>query len=98
MVEISAGPAEPFSFPATSGEVPGTGPGSYCGYALSETAGAAATVTLYDSATGATGAILDVMSFTAHQPQSANYVRPGRQVKNGIYAQITGAVAGSIFQ
>lgn len=87
--------------PGTSGEVAGSGPGEYLGYSVRETSGsAAAYVILYDNASAASGEILDEIQLA----QSASADSPpvkrgqGKQVVNGIYAAITGAVQGSVLQ
>ena len=71
----------------------------YLGYTLKESTGSAgATVILYDSATAASGPILDIIVLAAGASSPpANYPKPGRTIHNGIYAAITGSVIGSIF-
>lgn len=97
-----AGPyeeAQALTLPGTSGEIGGSRQGGYRGYSVAETGGvASAKIILYDNATTASGAILEVITLSAGQSASDNYLSPGRLVLNGIYAQITGAVQGSVFQ
>jgi hypothetical protein len=91
--------AAPLTLPGTSGEVSGSFQGQYLGFAVRETSGsAAAHVVLFDNASAASGAILDEIGLAAGQSLTANYPRPGRKVVHGIFASITGAVEGSVFQ
>jgi hypothetical protein len=90
----------PLPLPATTGEVVGSAPGEYLGYALRETSGSAAVkVVLYDNATAASGAILDEIELAEGTTNEVHRDRgDGVVVNNGIWAVITGAGAGSIFQ
>lgn len=94
-------PAEALSLnlPATSGVVVGSGPGEYLGYTVRETSGsAAAQVILYDNASAASGPILQEIKLASGVELDNQQERPGKQVVNGIYAAITGAVQGSVLQ
>lgn len=75
------------------------GRGEYLGYTVQEDAEspAAASVVLYDNATEGSGAILETITLNGGESASDNYTRPGRLVKNGIFAVITGVVLGSAF-
>lgn len=99
---MSLGPHEgtnTIALPASSGPVVGSHNGDYLGYTVRETSGSAgARITLYDNASAASGPILEEITLTAGGSSEANYQAPGRWVGNGIYAQITGAIEGSIFQ
>jgi hypothetical protein len=99
---MSIGPhegANPLTLPTSSGPVVGSHSGAYLGFTVRETSGTtAAHITLYDNASAASGAILEEISLTGGGEQNANYPPPGRYVGNGIYAAITGAVEGSVFQ
>jgi hypothetical protein len=90
--------ATPLAIPGTSGEVSGSFTGQYLGFAARETAGSAAHIVLFDNTSAASGAILDEIGLAANQSLTANYARPGRKVVHGIFASITGAVEGSVFQ
>lgn len=94
----NTGAARDFALPGSSGYVTGTGEGEYLGFSLRETSGsAAATVVLFDN-TAASGSILEEIQLAQGASQTVNYPRPGRQVTTGIFAQITGAATGAIFQ
>lgn len=92
--------ATPLALPGTSGEVSGSHPGSYRGITVRETTGSAtAKVVLYDNASAASGPILEEVSLSAGASFDQNYPPPGdRFVGNGLYAQVTGAIEGSVFQ
>jgi hypothetical protein len=102
MAELVVGPAVSFTVPGSSGAVTGTGPGSYLGFSvLNNSSSIAASVVLYDSATGTglgTASVLEEIALPAGMGKSDNYARPGRAVQNGIWAVITGSVQGAIFQ
>ena len=90
--------AVPLALPGVSGEITGSHGGSYLGYTIRETAGSTAHVILYDNASAASGPILEEIGLVANATSTANYLRPGRYVGNGIYAAVTGAIEGSVFQ
>jgi hypothetical protein len=95
----AAAQANSLDVPAVTGEVVGSTPGAYLGYALRETSGsAAAKVVLYDNASAASGDILDEISLASGAVGELALDRPGRQVVFGIYAVITGAISGAVFQ
>lgn len=88
-----------FDLPGTSGEVAGSAPGEYLGYTVRETSGsAAAKIVLYDNASAGSGVILDEIALASGGASEVLNERPGKQVVNGIYAVITGAVQGSVSQ
>jgi len=88
--------------PATTGEVVGSAPGEYLGATVRETTGSAvAKIVLYDNLTAATGNIVDEIELAAgaSTPEGGiSHRGDGRQVVNGLWAVITGAVQGSVFQ
>lgn len=66
----------------------------YRGFALRETAGAVATIVVWDSLTGANGNILDEISLLANESARENYGL-ARIARVGIYVQVVaGTVAG----
>ncbi|MEV6980024.1 hypothetical protein AB0M95_01990 [Sphaerisporangium sp. NPDC051017] len=68
----------------------------YCGFTIRETSGvAAARVRLYDHATTATGTILEEITLAAGKTLRCCY-HGGLWAVNGIYAEIAGAVSGSV--
>lgn len=68
----------------------------YRGFRLRETAGAIATIVVWDNASAASGTILDEIQFTALESVRETY-SPPQVAKNGIYLQVVaGTVAGSI--
>ena len=72
-------------------------PADYRGFAVRETSGTAgATIVLYDSASSGTGLILDEISLVAGESARELYPLGGVDADNGIYAVVTGSVAGSI--
>ncbi|MDO8391057.1 MAG: hypothetical protein Q7V57_11255 [Actinomycetota bacterium] len=73
-----------------------TSVGALAGVSFRETAGAAATVKLYDNASAASGKLLGTFGLAALGSIDTEYVN-GRQITNGVYAVITGTVEGSIF-
>lgn len=82
-----------------SGLINGSERGEYLGYAVRETSGSAsATIVLYDSTSAASGPIVEEIRLAAGAVARMALPRPGRQVKHGLYAVITGAVEGSVFQ
>ncbi|MEA2703549.1 MAG: hypothetical protein QOD63_1494 [Actinomycetota bacterium] len=71
--------------------------GVYRGWALRETAGAVATVRLYDNATAASGTLLDTIELGANESGSEWLAGGGLRFANGIYVSIVaGAVEGSV--
>jgi hypothetical protein len=73
----------------------------YLGFAFRETSGTSSVVVvLYDNASAASGPILETVSLVGGESTSDFYQRPGRQVRNGIFAAISGSgsVSGSVFQ
>lgn len=67
----------------------------YRGVRLRETAGAVATIVVYDNASAASGTILDEISFLAGQSVRETY-GPAQLVRNGIFVSVVaGTVAGS---
>ena len=66
------------------------------GIAIRETAGAAATVRLFDNASAGSGTLLGAYNLAALGTVDLDYPR-GRQFVNGVFAVITGTVEGSIF-
>jgi hypothetical protein len=72
-----------------------TGPAGYVGFAVRETAGAAAIVRVYDG-TSASGVLLDQITLAANGFDRAHYPG-GIRAANGIFVDIvSGAVVGSI--
>lgn len=70
----------------------------YCGFAVQETGGSnAATVRIYDNASGASGTLIDTVNLAAGGSEARMYDR-GLWCENGIYVDVggTGTVAGSI--
>lgn len=91
--------AQVLTLPTTSGEVTGSGPGEYLGYTIRETSGSAvAKVILYDNASAASGEIVEEIAIASGAVAETQFNRPGRQVVFGLYASITGAIQGSVFQ
>lgn len=69
----------------------------YRGFSLRETAGAAASLVIYDNATAASGPILDEVSLIAAESARENY-GIAKIAKAGLYIQVVaGTVTGSIF-
>ncbi len=74
-----------------------TGPGTYRGFALKETAGASASVVVWDNATTASGDILEVVTLGANASAGQEVVN-GRAFSAGCFVQIvSGSVAGAVF-
>lgn len=72
-------------------------PGSYVGWALRETAGAVATVRLYDNSSSASGTLLDTIQLAANESGSEWLSGNGLRFANGVYAQVVaGTVEGSV--
>lgn len=68
----------------------------YRGFRLRETAGAIATLVIWDNASAASGTVLDEIQFSAAESVRETY-GPPQIAKNGIYIQVVaGTVAGSI--
>jgi hypothetical protein len=72
-------------------------PTTYRGIDIRETAGAPATVVLYNDAAAATGAILGTYSLAASESRAEEFPA-GRAATVGIWAAITGTVQGSVFK
>lgn len=71
--------------------------GVYRGFALRETAGAIATVRIYDNASAASGTLVDTISLAANESGSAWYADGGIRLTAGLYVKIVaGAVEGSL--
>ncbi len=92
----------PLALPASSGTVSGSQEGEYLGISVAETGGSSnLTVTVYDSSSGASGTILDVVYVPKGQAvEPTFYPRPGKRVVNGIVVVYTGGgtPSGSVFQ
>lgn len=72
-------------------------PKAYRGFSLRETAGAAATVVLYDNATTNSGTIIEEIALNPGESAREYYgAGGGITTANGIYCQVTGTVAGSV--
>lgn len=71
--------------------------GIYGGYSLRETAGAAATVRLWDNASAASGTIVATIALVANA--SRDFIAPqGVRFANGLFAEVvTGTVEGSVY-
>lgn len=68
----------------------------YAGFAIRETAGAAAVVRLYDNASAASGTLLDEIALAANE-SAREYYPGGIWCINGVYAKIvSGAIEGSV--
>lgn len=72
-----------------------TGAGELAGVTIAETAGAVATVKLYDNTAGS-GTLVASFKLAAAASVDTDYAR-GRKFKNGLYCVITGTVEGSAF-
>ncbi len=71
--------------------------GVYRGWAMRETAGAVATVRLYDNASAAAGTLIDTIQLGANESGSEWLAGGGLRFANGIYvAIVAGAVEGSV--
>jgi len=70
-------------------------PGVLQGVSIRETAGAAATVRLFDNASAGSGTLLSTYGLAALGSIDTGLIE--RQIANGVYAVITGTVEGSIF-
>jgi hypothetical protein len=71
--------------------------GIYRGLTLRETAGAVATIRLWDNASAASGVLLDTIALLANGSVSLNYYN-GRWFTNGVFAQVVaGTVEGTVF-
>jgi hypothetical protein len=68
---------------------------TYRGITVRETAGAVATVRVFDNASAATGTLLDSIALAAGASLSLLYVG-GLSARNGVYVDVTGAVEGSV--
>lgn len=70
--------------------------GTYCGFSIRETAGAAAVVRIYDHASAASGNLLDTIRLAANESARECYPR-GIRADNGVYVDIvSGTVEGSV--
>jgi len=68
----------------------------YKGFAIRETAGAAAVVLVYDHASAASGTLLDTISLAANE-SAREFYSEGIMALLGIYVDVvSGAVAGSV--
>ena len=73
-----------------------TGGGTYRGFSLRETAGAVATVRIYDN-TAASGTLLDTISFAANESAREWYGNGGLAFATGLHIDVvSGTVEGSI--
>lgn len=71
--------------------------GVYRGFALRETAGAAAVVRIYDNASAGSGTLIDSVRLAANESLSAWLSGGGIRVSSGIFVDVvSGAVEGSI--
>lgn len=70
--------------------------GKLRGWTLRETAGAVATVDLYDNASAASGTKVGAISLAA-AGSSTVFFSEEVQVRNGIFYDVTGTVTGSVF-
>jgi hypothetical protein len=70
--------------------------GKLLGWSLRETAGAVATVDLYDHATAASGTRVAAISLAAAGSSTVVYPE-AVQLANGLYYDVTGDVAGSVY-
>lgn len=90
---MSAEPCVPISLAA--GQIGPAGGGDIAGVTIRETAGAAATVRLFDNTAGS-GVLLGTFGLAALQSIDVDYSQ-NRRYKTGVFAVITGTVEGSIF-
>jgi len=73
------------------------GPGTYLGFAIRETAGAVATIRVYDNASAASGTLLDTIELSANESAREYYGPDGLWFKSGVYVKIVaGTVEGSV--
>jgi hypothetical protein len=70
-------------------------PGTYRGITVRETAGAVATVRLFDHASAASGTLLATISLAANGSFDVLYP-DGIRAAKGIYVDVTGAVEGAV--
>lgn len=91
---MSAGRALPFA----AGALVAT-PGYYFGFSLRETAGAVATVRIWDNASAASGTKFVTVAFAANQSQNVlGRADAGVFFGNGLFIEVVaGAVEGSIY-
>lgn len=68
---------------------------TYAGFTVRETAGAAATVRIFDNAGAASGTLLETIELTADASDHAHYPG-GIRAANGVFVEITGTVEGSL--
>ncbi len=69
----------------------------YRGFAVRETAGAAAVVRLWDNASAASGTVVEEITLAANESAREFYGDGGIKTSNGIYAQVvSGTVAGIV--
>lgn len=82
------------TIPLTAGALSAAG-ALFAGYTVRETAGAAATVRIYDNASAGSGTLVATIALAANGSDN----RPGFNVyaANGLFAVITGTVEGSLF-
>jgi hypothetical protein len=73
-----------------------TGPGRYLGITVRETAGAVASVRVFDN-TAASGTVIDAVSLAANAAWTTYVAGDGLRVDTGIYVDIiSGTVEGSV--
>lgn len=72
-----------------------TGQGKLAGYSFRETAGAAASVKLFDNAAAGSGTLLATIGFTANQSKEISQLDLWFQA--GVFAVVTGTVEGSVY-
>lgn len=71
------------------------GPGTYRGVVVRETAGSAASVRVHDG-TSAAGPLVAVVDLVADASADLDHA-VGRRCADGLFVDVTGSVAGSIF-
>jgi hypothetical protein len=84
--------------PFTGSAVIATTAKRYVGFSIRETAGSTAVVRVWDSAVGATGAVMEEIALASHESSHEYYsggiTTPGQ---TGLYVEVeSGTVAGSI--
>lgn len=72
-------------------------PAVYRGFSIRETAGAAATIRVYDHASAASGTLVDVIQLVANESAREWYGGGGITASLGLFVDVvTGAVEGSV--
>jgi hypothetical protein len=90
-------PAHPVALTGSDQALRAVGPGVYRGFAIRETAGAVATIQIYDNASAATGTLLDTIRLAANESAREWYGNDGIWFQNGVYVKIVaGTVEGSV--